>query len=159
LLYLCKRSLLSDAHAFLSAANITNRVTFVDYREDVRSFYHSLDMFLLTSRYEAGWPYVIIEAMSCGLPIVTSVCYGMSDVAEAKLSHCWTFPVGSVDGCEEALKSAARAGNFEGINHRVIAQKRFSVQACFGALLDLYRLPGYGTLKSEKLTQRREALV
>jgi glycosyltransferase involved in cell wall biosynthesis len=116
-------------------------------------------MFLLTSRYEAGWPYVIIEAMSCGLPIVTSVCYGMSDVAEAKLSHCWTFPVGSVDGCEEALKSAARAGNFEGINHRVIAQKRFSVQACFGALLDLYRLPGYGTLKSEKLTQRREALV
>jgi len=141
LLYLCKGSLLADAHAFLMEAGIVDRVTFADYREDVRSFYHSLDLFLLTSRYEAGWPFVIIEAMSCGLPLVTSVCSGMSDVTAAGLTHCWTFQVGSVDGCVAALKAAVQTDTHTKSNHRLIVENRFSSSACFGKLLGLYAAP------------------
>lgn len=40
-------------------------------REDIVSYYHQADMYLLPSLHE-GMPMVALEAMSCGLPLITT---------------------------------------------------------------------------------------
>ena len=39
-------------------------------------FYNSIDVFASISYLEAGIPYTILEAMACGIPIITSACGG-----------------------------------------------------------------------------------
>jgi len=50
---------------------LQNKVIFTGWRRDVESFYKSADIFFLPSRGE-GLAGVIMEAMSCGLPVVSS---------------------------------------------------------------------------------------
>ena len=138
-LYLCKQTQRTEAESFFSNHGLLSRVTFVDYMEDVRPFYHCADVFLLTSRYEAGWPFAILEAMACNLPIVTAVCPGMSDIATSGLNQCWTFEVGSDAGCLEALRSALKGAGTLVPNHREIVGQRFSVEGCFGKIEELYQ--------------------
>lgn len=49
---------------------------------DVASYYTSSSMYLMTSRFE-GLPMVLLEAQSCGLPIITLDCdYGPRHIVE-----------------------------------------------------------------------------
>jgi glycosyltransferase involved in cell wall biosynthesis len=139
LVYLCKKTLRAEAESFVQREGLADRVTFVDYLEDVRPFYHSANIFLLTSRYEAGWPFALLEAMACNLPIVTSVCPGMSDIEQGGLNQCWAFSAGSRNGCRAALKIALDQPLARPANHREIALRRFSPTACFGEVHRLYR--------------------
>jgi len=53
---------------------IDDMIVFKGAEKDIRNAYHSADVFCLPSLYE-GFPNVICEAMSCGLPILCSkVC-------------------------------------------------------------------------------------
>ena len=64
---------LHDSLAKLTAAlAIERQVRLCGYAENPLDFYHALDGLALTSRYEAGWPIVILEALACDLPIVSS---------------------------------------------------------------------------------------
>lgn len=55
---------------------LQDRVKFFGWQEDVGKFYEQANAFLLTS-YAEGWPLVIVEAASFGLPII------MTDVGSA----------------------------------------------------------------------------
>jgi glycosyltransferase involved in cell wall biosynthesis len=113
----------------------------VDYTDDPREVYRALDGLLISSRYEAGWPLVLLEAMACNIPIVTSNCVGMSDVGSAGLSHLWTFRPEDVAGCTAGIGSwlSSVRGGVRGCNHRDFAANRFSPDRCYGALLELYQ--------------------
>ena len=52
-----------------------NRVHFPGPSDDVAAFYAASDVFALPTQYEA-WGLVIVEAMACGLPVVTSALAG-----------------------------------------------------------------------------------
>jgi glycosyltransferase involved in cell wall biosynthesis len=113
----------------------------LEYTDDPREVYRALDGLLISSRYEAGWPLVLLEAMACNIPVVTSNCVGMSDVGGAGLSHLWTFRPEDVDGCTSGIGlwlARVRAG-IRDCNHRAFAANRFSPARCYGALLDLYQ--------------------
>ena len=119
---------------------ILDRIHLLPYREDIRSAYHSLDGFVMTSRYEAGWPIVILEALSCNLPIVSGTGPGTTDIGRAGLSHCWTAGVGDRPGFTAAMEQLLGdlpAGRR--CNHREIARQRFSPEHCYGAVLAAYR--------------------
>jgi glycosyltransferase involved in cell wall biosynthesis len=112
----------------------------VDYTNDPRSVYHAMDGLVVSSRYEAGWPLVALEAMACDIPIVSSTCMGMSDIGRAGLSHLWTFAPGDIKGCTEAMQSwlsNRRDGTLK-CNHRSFSTERLSPERCYGAVLELY---------------------
>ena len=62
-----------------TALKLGNRVSFVGWQDDIRSFLRRGDLFVLPSRYE---PFGIaaLEAMACGLPIVATKCHGPMEI-------------------------------------------------------------------------------
>jgi glycosyltransferase involved in cell wall biosynthesis len=140
LLHLGEGELRDDLKSLCAALMIERQVRFCGYAEDPLAFYHALDAFGMTSRYEAGWPIVILEALACGLPIVSSRAPGTADIDKAGLSHCWTAAAGDIAGFEAAFAALledqplARPNN-----HRELALDRFSPEACYGAVLNEYR--------------------
>ncbi|MGM9861640.1 MAG: glycosyltransferase, partial [Muribaculaceae bacterium] len=59
---------------------IANTVELPGFTKEVRKAMSSAEIYAMTSRYE-GMPLVLIEAMSCGLPIVSyDLPYGPSDI-------------------------------------------------------------------------------
>jgi glycosyltransferase involved in cell wall biosynthesis len=130
-----------ELDALAKSLGLGKRLIRSTYCHQPATFYQVLDGFIVTSRYEAGWPLVVLEALASDLPIVTGTGPGTRHISEAGLSHCWTADVG-----EEDLFSSAISAWFEDrkkrrpSNHRTIALKQFSTETCFGAVLDQYFL-------------------
>ncbi len=119
---------------------IADRVQIIDYLEDPTVFYHAIDALMISSRYEAGWPFVALEALACNLPVIGTTCPGMSDFGNAGLSHVHMFAPEDRPGCAGAIEAwLAQRQAAHPCNHRAHAIKHFAVEACFGAVLDLYR--------------------
>lgn len=140
MMHLGEGELLDDLKRLSAELMIERQVRFCGYAEDPLVFYHALDALAMTSRYEAGWPIVILEALACDLPIVSSRAPGTADIDKAGLSHCWTAAAGDVAGFEAAL--AALLDDLprgRPSNHRELALERFSPEACYGAVLSEYR--------------------
>jgi glycosyltransferase involved in cell wall biosynthesis len=88
-----------------SQLDISHRVIFVGFQSDPSPFYATADVFALTSDYE-GFGNVIVEAMSFGLPIVSTDC--PSGPAEILEHGRWgrLVPVGNVEAFAVAVEAA-----------------------------------------------------
>ena len=151
LMHLGEGELMDDLKRLAGALAIDRQVRFAGYAENPLAFYHALDALAMTSRYEAGWPIVILEALACGLPIVSSRAPGTADIDKAGLSHCWSAEAGAVAGFEAALGALLDdLPRGRPSNHRQLALARFSPDACHGAVLAAYR---------DALAQRQPASV
>lgn len=119
---------------------IADRIVRPLYLDEPAVFYQVFDALVMTSRYEGGWPMVMLEALASGLPIIVSDAPGISDMGSAGLSHCWQAKTGDVADFTRALE-AWRADRPMGRanNHREIAMQQFSVERCHGAVLEEYR--------------------
>lgn len=89
-------SLLQDPSVFLLAVGrlnpqayageieqlgLTSRVRFTGPTSDVAAYYAAADVFALPTQYEA-WGLVIVEALACGLPVLTSRLAGAAAVVQ-----------------------------------------------------------------------------
>jgi glycosyltransferase involved in cell wall biosynthesis len=61
------------------ALGIEEQVRFLGHVSDRLALYHAFDALLMTSDFE-GTPMVLLEAMSCGLPVVASAVDGIAEV-------------------------------------------------------------------------------
>lgn len=91
--------------AFAESQGMATRILWVGASGDMTSIYSAMDMLCLCSDFE-GFPNVLAEAMSAGLPCVTT------DVGDAGLlvGDCgWVVPPGDAQALAQALLHAFRA--------------------------------------------------
>jgi glycosyltransferase involved in cell wall biosynthesis len=141
-LWLChvgRGELEAELRVLADQLGIAARLVSIPYLESPAEIYRAFDAFAVTSRYEAGWPLVVLEAMASDLPVIVTTCPGASRISEGGLSHCWTAPCGDVSAFAKAIDSwADDVRNHRPINHRQIAQERFGIDVLFGAVHELH---------------------
>lgn len=65
--------------------NLGNKVFLLNYSENIAKVMNNFDIFVLSSRYE-GIPYVLLEAMSAKLPIVSTDVGGISELIQNNIN-------------------------------------------------------------------------
>ncbi len=127
-------------HSLAEELGIAGQIVRPLYLNEPAVFYQAIDGLIMTSRYEAGWPIAVLEALAAGLPLVVSEAPGTSDIAAAGLSHCWTARSGDVGGFTKAIESwLGDRARPRACNHRQVAIERFSPEKAYGAILAEYR--------------------
>lgn len=113
---------------------IADRVVFAGFHADPSPFYATADLFALSSDYE-GFGNVIVEALSFGLPVVSTACpSGPREILEDG-KYGTLVPVGDVDALARAMQEAlSRPHDREALKRRAQA---FSVDSAADAYLDL----------------------
>lgn len=66
---------------YASKLNVSDRVHFLGYRDDIAALLHASDVFVFPS-YREGLPVALMEAMAAGVPIVASRIRGNVDLIE-----------------------------------------------------------------------------
>lgn len=96
-----------------------NNIHFLDFmsKEELREFYYASDVFVLPTR-EDIWGLVVVEAMTCGLPVITTdrCIAGLELIEEGKNGHI--YAVNDVD------KLAGLINDFFTSNHDVASMQR-----------------------------------
>lgn len=84
---------------------VADRVILAGFHPDPTPFYQTADLFALSSNYE-GFGNVIVEALACGIPVVSTDCpSGPGEILDGgRYGHL--VPVGDVDAMTAALLAA-----------------------------------------------------
>lgn len=87
----CKLTIVGGVHdavendellALIKKLNLVDRIEFVGFTEDVKFYYQNADIFILSSAWE-GFGNVIVEAMSFGIPVISTDCnHGPSEILD-----------------------------------------------------------------------------
>jgi glycosyltransferase involved in cell wall biosynthesis len=87
---------------------IAGRVIFAGFHPDPTPFYWTADLFVLSSDYE-GFGNVIVEALACGTPVVSTDCpSGPAEILEHG-KYGSLVPVGDPDALAKAMEAALTA--------------------------------------------------
>ncbi|MEM7217592.1 MAG: glycosyltransferase family 4 protein [Pseudomonadota bacterium] len=123
-----------------AALGLGERVSFAGWCRDMDAEYRGLDGLLLPSRSE-GLPFVVLEAMSYGLPVVATDVGAISDVLSDGVTG-WVVPPGDAESLAERMAglmvdagSAARMGEAA----RASLTPRFAIPERVRRFLEVYR--------------------
>lgn len=135
LLHLCAGPDLGYANEALNGPH-RDRIHRFHEQQNPLAFYHAADGFILSSRYE-GLPLVVLEAMSCGLPLILSAVSGNDDILNHRPSTAWWFV--SQDhhraaSCIEEWLSHGPVTN----NHRELVRQHYSCEISHRRIEQLY---------------------
>jgi glycosyltransferase involved in cell wall biosynthesis len=87
---------------------VADRVIFAGFHADPTPFYMTADLFVLSSNYE-GFGNVIVEALACGTPVVSTDCpSGPTEILEHG-KYGSLVPVGDPDALAKAMEAALTA--------------------------------------------------
>lgn len=125
---------------------LENSVMLVRAQSDVLPWYHAADLFILPSHLE-GLSNSLLEALSCGLPIVSTAVSGSTDVF--RLGDVGELvPVRNLQALRDAviriLKDSRRMRRC-GMDARRVAVRHFSISLAADQVIELYRTlcPGH----------------
>lgn len=92
----------TDLEALASSLGIAERVSMPGFAQDPYAYMQYADMFVLSSAWE-GSPNVLVEAMACGCPVVSTDCPGGSRRILDNGRHGRLVPVGAADQLAQAI--------------------------------------------------------
>lgn len=102
-------NLQAELQSLVRQLGLSERVRFLGFRENPYRIMAAADVFALSSRWE-GFANVVVEAMACGTPVVSTDCpHGPGEILQGG-KYGRLVPVGDV----QALASALDAGLAEG---------------------------------------------
>ncbi len=110
---------------YVEKHDLTESVTFTGSVENVRDYLRASDVFVFPSEREA-FGISVIEALSCGLPVVTTTAGGLADIVTDE-ETALVVPVGDV----HAMANAIRRAQQERLSHlgeagRALVERRYS---------------------------------
>jgi glycosyltransferase involved in cell wall biosynthesis len=126
--------------ARLEASPFRKRIHWSGFQLDPVPWYQAMDVLVVSSSNE-GMPNAVLEAMSCGLPMVANDVCGVREIAEDE-KHGWIMDLGTVRKLEAGLRLVVTADRAElerrggtAMHH---VQTQFSLDATVGKYLDLF---------------------
>lgn len=137
-----KGELKEHLQAVIDEVGVTNRVKLLGYRKDIPELCLAADIFCFPS-YREGLGLAAIEAMACGLLIVTSNMHGINDYSEQGVTGFKCAP-SDIEGFTKAIVSLTENPEVCKImakNNKLLAQK-YSVEAINKMMMSLYETGG-----------------
>ncbi len=114
-----------------------DRVVFAGQVTDTVPLYAAADLFVLPTEYDA-FANVCLEAMACGLPVITTDNNGASEIIHPGV-HGHVFPVGDADHLAHALDLCQEENARKKMGEAARAlTKNFTMERYMERLLDLY---------------------
>lgn len=131
--------LLEELTAYAAQLGVKQRVHFLGYRRDLPAIYKEADVFLLPS-YREGLGMAAIEAMACGLPLVSSNRHGINDYSIEGVTGFKCHPddhIGFAKGIETILSD-------DNLSNKMSEQckdisKQFSLQESVNSIMQIYK--------------------
>lgn len=114
-------------------------IVFHGKHDNVVPFYTNSNLFCFPSKYREGIPRVLLEALSCGLPIITTDSPGCKEcingngilISEVSELNIFNSIINILQMTDEKIKTM-------GFNSRRMAEERFSKEVVGGKFFDLY---------------------
>jgi glycosyltransferase involved in cell wall biosynthesis len=131
---------LEDLRERAQRLGLRDRVRFVGFCSDAGLFYDAIDVLVSTSLSEA-LPYVLIEGMSHGLPIVATAVGGIPEIVTQDETGL-LIPPKDPGRLAAALKVLAQAPDLRdrmGAAGHARAIKHFQQSECVRRTIDIYR--------------------
>ncbi len=125
------------AERLASSLGIASRVHFVGAQEDVRPWYGAADSFVLPSLYDP-FPNAALEAMACGLPVITTHECGTAELIDEGASG-FVVEALAIDELSDALAKLDVAMAHEMGRRARQRAETLSLESMAGRLLALYR--------------------
>lgn len=127
-------SLFNDYKEYIKKLDLSDSVIFPGFINDPKEYFLSCDLFVLSSNHE-GFGNVIVEAMQCGVPIISTDCEsGPREILENG-KYGKLVPVGDANALAEAMnESLSKQHDTETIKLRA---QDFSVEKIAKQYLDV----------------------
>lgn len=124
----------------VSDLGIKDKIIFCNYSNNVVPYFQAADLFVLPSRNE-GLANVILEAMSCGLPVIGTKISGTEDLINPNVEGL-LVPPGDEASLGEAMASISRAPQTMGQMAAMAYKKaveRYSIKHISKAYFNIYK--------------------
>jgi len=122
------------------SALTNNRIQYLGKKKNIFDYMNSVDALVLTSRHE-GLPIVILEALSVGLPIISSPVGGILDVIDNKINGFLAKGLTKQDILEAIaefrLLEPSQIDIMKNNNHNKFSNK-YSIEVCSEKHIRLY---------------------
>lgn len=132
----------AEIETILSNKNLTdNNIIYLGPKENIADYMKLSDALILTSRFE-GMPIVVLEALSIGLPILSTPVGGMVEVVQEYENGFLSKSQSKVDVLEIMQKFISLDENKINqikTNNKIIFTQNYSIKICAKKYLDLYR--------------------
>lgn len=129
----------SDCISYVQLNNLNEKIVFLGYSDNVKSYLLDMDIFILISNYE-GFPISTLEAMSVGLPIIISDVGGASEsIINGDNGFAVQNDVESIAAAIIKLKNNDNLRDLMGLNSLKIVKEKFSSLKMTNETFDVFK--------------------
>ncbi|MEO8625766.1 MAG: glycosyltransferase family 4 protein [Candidatus Limnocylindrales bacterium] len=132
--------LLDDARQLAALLGVADRVHFLGDRPrgEIAELMQASDALLLTARSEGGGPRVVLEALACGLPVVSTPVVEVRRTVETRLNG-WLVDEATPEALAEGVAWVLAQPRAALAEAAMAAAKPFTAQTILGGLYETYR--------------------